>query len=250
MKNSLGQRIKIEMGLETDEERKKRVAQEKKDYTPIKEYFDRILSQPEPIKYHHIPTEQFKTLFWKHGKTYFRKLNRKFIVDEHNKEFLDLICRYFANDEEFEKRTDGELRKGLFIYGPCGTGKSSVFDIVRNISKHYNLIQFWFSNVSVHQVITEFNLEGESVVEKYSRGMVHFDDLGTEKMVQAWGVKEHLFERLLQIRYNNFKEKGTKTFVTTNLSIQSLRKIYGKQVYDRIFEMFNFIELGGKTRRF
>lgn len=196
-----------------------------------------------------ITSEQLKILVWRFGKIYFKRMNRKFIVDEYNVQFFDLICKYFSNDEAFEKITDGELRKGLFIHGPCGTGKSSIFDIIREISLQYNLKQMWFSNVSVHSVVSEFNKEGEHIVDKYSRGKVHFDDLGTEKLVQSWGVKENLLERLLQIRYNNFKVKGTKTYVTSNLPISEMKKIYGKQVFDRIFEMFNFIELGGKSRR-
>ena len=197
-----------------------------------------------------ISTDQFKILFWRAGKKYFKELNRSFIVDEENKHFLDLVARYFTQDISFETDTGGELRKGLFIHGPCGTGKSSVFDIIRNLCLEYNLMQYWFSNVSVHDVVTEFNKHGEQVVEKYSRGTVHFDDLGTEKMVQLWGIKENLLTRILQIRYNNFKDRGTKTFVTTNHSLQDFKKIYGVQVYDRIFEMFNIMELGGKSRRF
>ena len=197
-----------------------------------------------------ISTDQFKILFWRTGKKYFKELNRSFIVDEENKHFLDLVARYFTQDISFETDTGGELRKGLFIHGPCGTGKSSVFDIIRNLCMEYNLMQYWFSNVSVHDVVTEFNKHGEQVVEKYSRGTVHFDDLGTEKMVQLWGIKENLLTRILQIRYNNFKDRGTKTFVTTNHSLQDFKKIYGVQVYDRIFEMFNIMELGGKSRRF
>ena len=250
MKNLLGQRTKINLGLEIDSERKIRVEENKKANQKTIDYFETIWSKPEIKRVHAISTNQFKTLLWKVGKDYFKTLNRSFVVDDENKDFLDLIAKYFTNDPAFETETKGELRKGLMIYGPCGTGKSSVFDIIRKICLEYSLMQFWFSNVSVHDVVTEFNKHGEQVVDKYSRGTVHFDDLGTEKMVQLWGVKENLFTRILQIRYNNFKERGTKTFVTTNHSIQDFKKIYGIQVYDRIFEMFNFIELGGKSRRF
>ena len=259
MKNSLGKRVKIKMGLETPEERKKRIAREKKENIKTHEYFESIYSKPEPVKYVEIPLEWMKAEVWKEGKAYFRKENRKFIVDERNKGFLDCMCRYFADDYSFEEVVEnGELRKGLLIYGACGTGKSSIFDIIQNISQKHNLTQLWFSNLSVHQVVNQFNKEnkqnkfvgGESVIDIYSRGKVHFDDLGTEKEVQAWGIKENLFDRLLQIRYNNFKEKGTKTFVTTNLSIKELESKYCKQVKDRLYQMFNFIPLNGDSRRF
>ncbi|MDF4221076.1 hypothetical protein PXC01_05715 [Maribacter sp. M208] len=250
MKDSLGKRVKRNFGLETEFEKKKRVEENKKANQKGIEYFERIWSKPDVKKVHNITTNQFKTLLWKVGNEYFKNLNRSFDVDDKNKHFLDLIAKYFSGDPAFETETSGELRKGLMIFGPCGTGKSSVFDIIRKICIDYNLMQYWFSNVSVHDVVTEFNKHGESIVDKYSKGVVHFDDLGTEKMVQLWGVKENLFTRLLQIRYNNFKLKGTKTYVTTNHSIKDLEKIYGKQVYDRLYEMFNFIELGGVSRRY
>ena len=258
MKNSLGHRLKIQMKLESNEERKKRVAQEKKDNAKIIAYFERIHKQKETEKAIKVTTDQFKELFWKEGKKYFANEKRLFNVDENNKLFLDVICRYFANDLSFEKVTNGELRKGLLIYGNCGTGKSSMFDIVQRVSLKYNLRHLYFTNISVHDVVNQFNKEstqnklegGESIIDKYSRGPVHFDDLGTEKMVQAWGIKENLFDRLLQTRYNGFKAKGTKTFVTTNLSIQELQRNYSKQVKDRLYQMFNFIELNGESRRF
>lgn len=258
MKNSLGQRVKQQMGLETDEERKKRIAREKKENSKVIEYFDRIHKQETFKPLIKISMEQFKQVFWKEGKEYFANENRRFTVDENNKFFLDIICRYFSNDQSFEKITDGELRKGLLVYGNCGTGKSSMFDIVQRMSKKYNLRHLYFTNVSVHDVVNQFNKEskqnksegGESVVDKYSRGPVHFDDLGTEKQVQAWGIKENLFDRLLQIRYNEFKAKGTKTFVTTNLTLRELQNNYCKQVEDRLYQMFNFVELNGNSRRF
>jgi DNA replication protein DnaC len=250
MKNSSRHRLKFQIGLDNEVERKKRAAKEKKANANAIKYFDEIYSKPEQKNRRDLDTSQLKILVWNFGKKYFESMDRRFIVDDQNRQFLDVICRYFSNDLSFEKVTDGELRKGLFVHGPCGTGKSSIMDIIRNISRHYHLNQLWFSNVSVHTVVKQFNLEGEIVVEKYSRGTVHFDDLGTEKKAQSWGIKENLFERLLQIRYNAFKEKGTKTHVTSNIPIMSLQKIYGKQVYDRMFEMFNFIELEGKSRRY
>src|SRR5690606_21976352 len=128
--------------------------------------------------------------------------------------------------------------------------KSSIFDIIQNISKKYHLMQFWFTNVSVHDVITQYNLEGEYVVEKFVKGKVHFDDLGTEKLANSWGVKEKLLGRILELRYNEFKQNGTKTFVTTNLPSKKLETYYEARVSDRLYVMFNFVELGGKSRMY
>lgn len=245
----LGQKLKIQMGFESENERKKRVAQEKKEMEKIHTYFQEI-SKKKSKKEAIVSYDAFKNILWKEGRKYFNQMNRDFIVDDNNKDFLNLISLYFSNDAQFEIVSDGELRKGLLIYGICGVGKSSIFDIIQNISKKYKLNYLWFKNTSVHTVITEYNLEGEEIVKKYTRGKVHFDDLGTEKLANSWGVREKLMERILEIRYNEFKAKGTKTFVTTNLSIEKLKSHYGIRVADRLYEMFNFIELGGDSRRF
>ncbi|WP_010177354.1 P-loop NTPase family protein [Aquimarina agarilytica] len=257
MKNSLGQQAKIQMGLETEEERKKRIELKKEETKKSNQYFDSLKEKNKPRPLTPIPTQWIKKQIWVEGKKYFASKGRYFNVDSENKLFLDIISRYFSDDIEFEKITNGELRKGLLIYGECGTGKSSIFDIIQSISLKYDLKQIYFKNTSVHTVITEFNKEskaygngGESVIEKYSRGTIHFDDLGTENQVQAWGIKEELFDRILQIRYNNFKNLGKKTFVTTNLSIEKLEKRYSPQVKSRLYEMFNIIPLTGNDRRF
>lgn len=142
------------------------------------------------------------------------------------------------------------MRKGLLVFGNCGSGKSSIFDIVQNISLKYNLKHLWYKNVSVHDIITDYNINGEEIVKRLTTGNIHFDDLGTEKLANSWGVREKLIGRILEIRYNNFKKYGIKTFVTTNLSIEEIEKYYGVRVADRLYELFNFIELTGNSRRF
>ncbi|OAD45427.1 P-loop NTPase family protein [Polaribacter atrinae] len=243
--SSLRQIFKIKIGMEPEKERKKRIALEKKERDYNKKVRNPIIKTDNKMT-----TEEFKAILFKEATEYFLKMNRQFIIDDDNKIFLKLISLYFTDNIDFEKETNGELRKGLLVYGDCGSGKSSIFDIIQNISLKYNLKHLWFKNVSVHDVITDYNINGEEVVKRLTTGNIHFDDLGTEKLANSWGVREKLMGRILEIRYNNFKKYGIKTFVTTNLSIDEIKRYYGVRVADRLYELFNFIELTGESRRF
>ncbi|MEE9406539.1 MAG: hypothetical protein V3V28_00550 [Polaribacter sp.] len=236
--SSLGQRLKIKIGMESEKERDNHKNYNKKIRNPI------IKTDKQ------MTTDEFKEILFKEATAYFLKMNRQFIIDDDNKTFLKLISLYFTDNIDFEKETNGELRKGLLVYGDCGSGKSSIFDIIQNVSLKYNLKCLWFKNVSVHDVITDYNLKGEEIVKTLTTGNLHFDDLGTEKLANSWGVREKLMGRILEIRYNNFKKYGIKTFVTTNLTIDEIKKYYGVRVADRLYELFNFIELTGNSRRF
>lgn len=260
MKNSLGQRVKEKFGMETPEEKKERIAQQRKTI----EYFESIHSQPDPINNSNItiPIDWMKKEFYKTAKAYINKENRKFEVDDDNKIILDIICSYFANDPSFEEIVEnGELRKGLMLVSNCGTGKSSIFDIIQQIGRKHRIPQLWFCNVSSLTVTTEFSKQnkissGESVIDYYAKGKVCFDDLGSENMVNDFGIKKELMREVLELRYNRFKALGTKTFCSTNLTIEELVAKYDqgskpghRRIEDRIYGMFNILPMYGKCRR-
>lgn len=191
-------------------------------------------------------TEQLKILFNSEAKNYFLGLNRKFVVDDYNKIFLGLFCKYFSNDGSFETDHNGELRKGLYIYGAPGTGKTSSFKILQNISKSFKINQIWLPIITTQKIVEAYNTsesgQTDYVIKNYSRGKLVLDDLGAETVASNYG-KEDIFTRILELRYNEFIDKGTKTFVTSNLDFEGVKQRYGERVYDRCHEMFNLIEL-------
>lgn len=268
MKNSLGQRVKIKLGMETEAEKKKRVAAQKKKFTKAIKYFEDLHNRPktEKITEMTIPLDWMKKQVWDVGREYFYKERRNFIVDKENKQILDIICRYFANDPSFEDIVEnGQLQKGLLLIGNCGTGKSSIFDIIQEIGKRYKIPQLWFTKVSTLDLTTQFAKESktssfkgiESISERYTKGKVYFDDLDSENMVNDFGIKKELMQEILEMRYNRFKSHQTKTFCSTNLAFDELVKKYDngcresyKRIESRLVHMFNFIPLESKDRRF
>lgn len=197
-----------------------------------------------------IKPDELKDIFEKEAIAYYKNIGRKFIIDKDNKRYVNLLCSYFSNDESFESNFGGELRKGLFIFGPVGVGKTSSLEIIRKISTKYKLKQLWFLRKSTHEIVSEFNAldKREITIRKYTKGLVMFDDLGSEIEGSNYG-KEDIFIRILEMRYDRFIEKGIKTHITSNYNFHQLKKRYGERVYDRFKEMFNFLELTGESRR-
>jgi len=145
------------------------------------------------------------------------------------------------------------LRKGLMVFGSYGTGKSSSFRIIQNLSRCYQVRELWFPSISTQEVVAKFNLERnkEEVIQYYSKGIFLFDDLGAEPAgnnIYQYG-KEEVFVRILLNRYRNFEEQGTKTHITTNLDLVQIENRYGRQLSDRFVRMFNLLKLDGPSRR-
>lgn len=203
------------------------------------------LSQSFPIKV-------LRKNFYTCGKSYFEQKGREFQVDTQNKVFLKLFCLYFSNNKNFEVSSDISLQKGIYLFGTHGSGKTSSFKIMQLTSKKYDINSIWFPIISAEEVVAKFNSARykEDVIKYYSEGIFLFDDLGKEEIannVYQYG-KEDIFIRILSNRYRAFEEKGTKTFITTNLDYKGIQKRYGKHIEDRFYTMFNKIKLNGCRR--
>ena len=127
-------------------------------------------------------TDQLKHLFKKEAETYYSSINRCFTIDSNNANYLNLLCKYFAQDETFQTIHKGDLNKGLYIYGSNGTGKSSSFKIIQNISRNKNIKSLWFPIIETATVVSKFNTEKNKdyIIQYYSKGNFLFDDLGAE----------------------------------------------------------------------
>lgn len=197
--------------------------------------------------------EQFKKIFYREAVEFYAMKGLEFEVDTTNKGFLGHFCRYWNQDPGFELKEGISLKKGLFVFGGYGTGKTSGFRIIREISKRYGAKELWFPSVAAQEVVDEYNSnrDKEEVIAYYSKGVFLFDDLGSETVgnnVYQYG-KEEIFIRIFLNRYRNFEENGTKTHITTNLNFYQIEDRYGMQISDRFVRMFNQLRLDGPSRR-
>lgn len=190
------------------------------------------------------------------------------------------LLYYFFRDERFLKSplintdvNEASMQKGVLVVGGFGCGKTSIFKAIRqmffdavkdedilvkdvdgdevSLRKYRRLFGYYTTN----EVVQSFEYctapeEKERFWQTFSRGEIYFDDLMTERQASNYG-KVELFKDILEIRY----DKRLRTLASINPdgnineTISAMGRKYGPRVYDRAFEMFNIIELKGKSLR-
>lgn len=201
--------------------------------------------------------DNFKKLFKKTADNYFgKKWNRKFEIDDFNSEALNIICCYFSDTNRFNEVYNGDYRKGIILFGNVGVGKTSVFKILDILFKKFYVPQYTFKFLTARTIISEAIIESNSkvsseefIIQKYSKPVLYIDDISRNSEVRIWGKNRDFIEEILLNRYDLFCKNGKRTFVSTNLTIDEFTTNFSPAMNDRLFDMFNFIELPGKSRR-
>lgn len=172
-----------------------------------------------------------------------------FQIDDRNRDLVNDLFLYF----HFQKgRLD--LRKGLWLEGPVGTGKSTLMQV---FSQYLKSLQMGFRVYICSQVTTDYSLTGD--LSRYldnagwsSSGPVPmcFDELGREPLpAKYYGTELNVMQHILHIRYSYWQTTGLRTFVTTNANGNDIERLYGDFIRDRRKEMFNIIPVTGYSRR-
>jgi hypothetical protein len=175
-----------------------------------------------------------------------------FAISVYDKEPYELLALYFTNDLRFEER-GYSLKKGLFLFGNVGCGKSTAMNLFRR-----NQHQSFVINPS-KDISAEFTLSGQEAIERYykllkpsNRDMYFgqeylgrcFDDIGVEGIASNYGTKINVISDLILSIYNRDQHSHDfcTTHFTSNCDISDLEKLYGSRVTSRIAEMCNVIE--------
>jgi len=167
-------------------------------------------------------------------------------INDNNKGVITELLKYFTGNGELD------LNKGIYLYGDYGTGKTIIFEAVRCvISDIFPFNPNGYLTTSVERIIEHYKIESNLVRFGYS-----VDDIPINLCINEFGkvVQEKIYgtdvnkiiESLFMIRYELF-QLGKLTHVTSNVSPQELN--YPALVKDRMSEMFNFIEIKGKSFR-
>ena len=174
---------------------------------------------------------------------------KDFAIDEHNKAVYSSVFDYFFGIEG-----DLDLKKGLWIEGDIGTGKSTMMRLFSELLKK----QFkGFKIYDCTRVSNDYAINCDLDRYTYNQSGYNgepvnmcFDELGKETIPSIhFGQKLNVMQHILHVRYTLWQGYGVKTFVTTNDGIKDIENKYGSYIKDRCIEMFNFVSMTGKSRR-
>ena len=134
-----------------------------------------------------------------------------------------------------------DQKKGLLLFGPNGTGKSTA------MRQHTE--KMW--NGTALQFASKIASEGTDCIQRYSMHDMYIDDLGRERATVAnYGDKNITpLHDLIHYRYEIFITLGYKTHISTNLDFNELEERYGVAIADRIKEMCDVIVFKGDSLR-
>lgn len=215
--------------------------------TIVADYWKRVNTQQEvktltPRELHFIALKRYNDL-----------TGKKFNFNRYNWRIFQMLVHYFAGSPQFEKFDSSfSLKKGLFVFGPTGCGKTTLLKCAFSLNQHASYVIKSCAEIS-HQYE---NSKDETALDYYSNIInisatsnpyrqtsigVCFDDLGEERdRTKRFGNETNVMEHILKRRYDNVKFKYTH--ITSNLNADQIEDRYGNRLRSRFAEMFNLIE--------
>lgn len=168
--------------------------------------------------------------------------------DDAVKKVILWMARYFTGNVG---KSSIDTRKGIFMYGAPGSGKSYMMDSLLTFSSERlnfkypvvpmneddltNTEEYRISGkenrivlLKVNDELTQFNVSAD----------IYFDDLLRSHHLISKAIK------FLYKRFDEFENNRSLTYVTSNAADpNAVRNSVGEQVFSRMQQMFNFIPL-------
>lgn len=178
----------------------------------------------------------------------------RFDIDTDKRDIVNSIFAWIWKRDKWNK-CNLDYRKGLFLYGPVGTGKSTFLKGVqrymntiraRDLEKDYR-IGFWWKSAS--ELANSYAGNGqEKLLQWCDDCNLLIDELGREpRPAKHYGTELNVIQFLLQLRYD--KRMENVTHITSNINPQDVMELYGDYISDRFREMFNIIPWFGNSKR-
>lgn len=191
--------------------------------------------------------------------------NRKFVIDEENRFAYENFIKWCHGDTTMQALNPlkgqvqkGNLKKGIYLAGNTGSGKSWCLEIMQAYAQTMGLqIKFtdertasplYWHLFRANDICDQFARSGDISMFK-KRLIIGIQDFGQEpKDTLYMGNRLNVLQQLLEYRGDRSDQL---TLITSNLRVSSetLRRGYGDRVQSRLVEMCNYFEIKGTDRR-
>ena len=145
-----------------------------------------------------------------------------------------------------------DIDKGLFIFGPVGTGKTLSMQVLqvflKVVTDHENLsFKMYKADEIVDKVMSKGKFEE---IKSMAFKNLFIDDVGQESITINWyGNELCIMEKMIMYAYDAYIQNRTYMHISTNLKPTDFMNLYSPRVYSRIHKMFNLIEVTGDDFR-
>lgn len=192
-----------------------------------------------------------------------KERNHKFRIDNENRFTYENLIRWVHCDTEMKcidpetkQVIPGNLKRGIYIAGNTGSGKSWALEIMAAYTMVYNFqIQMgetkrclYWGNVRTDTICGEYIAQG--TFDKYKNmSIIGIQDLGAEPAESMYmGNRINVLRQILEYRGDRTDQI---TLITSNFSMngKNLKDTYDDRVSSRLNEMCNYFEIKGKDRR-
>lgn len=158
-----------------------------------------------------------------------------FVFSDDLKNKLERVATWLTTSSKF----------GLLLYGNFGNGKTTMAKTIKKfiqiINPSANFVQ------TTAREIGNSAKEGQENFDSFKKyPMLYIDEVGREQtQVSNFGNKINPFVEVLEYRY----DKQLLTILTSNLTGQEFKEIYGEYISERIQEMFDKIAFKNQSYR-
>ena len=177
-----------------------------------------------------------------------------FVIEPDKRELINSVLAWVWKFDKWN-RCGLDYSKGFFLYGPVGTGKST---LIRGLQMYTNSIKrrevlndhrigFYWKSAS--ELANSYAGDGQEKLLQWCEDCsLMIDELGREPLpAKHYGTSLNVIQFVLQLRYDH--RLANVTHITSNLMLSDITPMYGDYISDRFREMFNIIEWSGESKR-
>lgn len=187
----------------------------------------------------------------------------RFRIDDNNRDAYTNAIKWLLSDETMTavcpktgNIINGDLKKGLYIAGGTGAGKTYLTELILALSMIMQVEiqigktvrQLTWQNIRADEICEQYATKG-TLSEFKTKNILCIQDLGTEPLESShMGNSINPLRQILEAR----ADRGdTITIITSNIPMcheQNL-KMYGDRVISRLPFVMNYITISGGDRR-